>query len=116
MEKREPRARQELAEFLVRKDLSAGIINHSVLAQVHRTLNGPISDGLMEEILRAPVWSQWSAAPLGYHTSALDPVAALCPAAKRPALRQAAAKIQAVQPILQFLDMLDSLEKVSPRE
>jgi Family of unknown function (DUF5691) len=116
MEKREPMTRQELAEYLVRKDLSAGVINHSVLAQVHRTLNGPISEGLMEEILRAPVWSQWSAAPLGYHTSALDPVAALCPAAKRPALRQAAAKIQAAEPVLQFLDMLDSLERVSPRE
>jgi hypothetical protein len=66
--------------------------------------------------LCALVWSRGSAARQGYYTSALDPVAALCPAAKRPALRQAAAKIQAAQSILQFLDMLDSLEKVSPRE
>jgi hypothetical protein len=70
----------------------------------------------MEEILRAPVWSQWSAAPERNNNSDLAPVAALCPAAKRPALRQALAKIQTAQPILQFLDMLDSLEKVSPRE
>jgi hypothetical protein len=112
----EPTARQELAGLLVRKDLSAGIINPDLLAQVHLVLNGPISEGLMEEILRAPVWSQWSVAPERNCNSDWAPVAALCPAAKRPALRQAFASIQIAQPILQFLDMLDSLEKVSPRE
>jgi Family of unknown function (DUF5691) len=112
----EPTARQELAGLLVRKDLSAGIINPDLLAQVHLVLNGPISEGLMEEILRAPVWSQWSGAPERNCNSDWAPVAALCPAAKRPALRQALAGIQTAQPILHFLDMLDSLERVNPRE
>jgi hypothetical protein len=116
VEKLQPITRQELAEYLVRKDLSAGIVNQSLLAHVHRALNGPISEGLMEEILRAPVWPQWSASPQGYYTAALDPIAALCPSAKRPALRQVLAQFQTAQPLLQFLDMLDSLEKVSPRE
>jgi uncharacterized protein DUF5691 len=115
IEKREPKARQELAEFLVRKDLPDAVSSYTALAQVHRVLNGPISEGLMDEVLSAPVWSKWSTAE-GNYNSFLAPVAALCPAAKRPALRQALAKIQTAQPILQFLDMLDSLEKVSPRE
>jgi hypothetical protein len=115
IEKREPTARQELAEFLVRKDLPAAVSSYTALAQVHRVLNGPISAGLMEEVLHAPVWSKWSTAE-GNYNSFLAPVAALCPAAKRPALRQALAKIQTAQPILYFLDMLDSLEKVSPHE
>jgi hypothetical protein len=115
IEKREPTARQELAEFLVRKDLPAAVSSYTALAQVHRVLNGSISAGLMEEVLSAPVWSKWSTAE-GNYNSFLAPVAALCPAAKRPALRQALARIQTAQPILHFLDMLDSLEKVSPRE
>jgi hypothetical protein len=116
IEKREPKVRQQLAEFLVRKGLTAGIINLNLLAQLHPVLKGPISEGLMEEILRAPVWAQWSAASEHNHSSSLAPIAALCPAAKRPVLRQAAAKIHGAQPILYFLDMLDSLEKVNPRE
>jgi hypothetical protein len=116
IEKREPTARQELAEFLIRKGLPAAISSPTALAQVHRVLNGPISERLMEEILRAPVWSRWFAEPEINYNSVLAPVAALCPVAKRPALRLVLAKIQTAQPILSFLDTVDSLEKVSPRE
>ncbi|HEY6257024.1 MAG TPA: DUF5691 domain-containing protein [Xanthobacteraceae bacterium] len=118
IESLEPKARQELAEFVVRKALAAGTLTPVALAQVHRTLNGPLSDGLMEEILRAPVWSKWSAAPEGHHLAVFAPVAALCSSAKRPALRRALAEIDPahIRPVLQFHDILDSLEKVSPHE
>jgi hypothetical protein len=113
-----PKVRQELVEFLVRKALSGGSITSATLGQVHRSLNGPVSDDLMEEILRSPVWSQWSAAPAGQQLSVFAPLAALCPSAKRPALRDALAQIDPgpIIPILQFLDILDSLEKVSRHE
>jgi hypothetical protein len=113
----EPNSRKELAEYLVRKYLDAGSITSAALGQVHRLLTGPISDGLIDGIMRAPVWSQWSAHQ-GNHFSLFAPVAALCSSAKRPALREALAKIDSahIMPILQFLDMLDSLEKVNPRE
>jgi Family of unknown function (DUF5691) len=114
IEKREPKVRQQLAEFMVRKGLTAGTVNFILLEQLYPVLKGPLSESLMEEILRAPVWAQWSAAPGQSHSSDLAPVAALCPAAKRPAFHQAAAKIHGAPPILYFLDMLDSLEKVNP--
>lgn len=114
----EPQARQVFAEYLLRKGLAAGTITPFVLAQAHRSLEGPLSDGLMEDMLRAPAWSQWSAAPEGHHHSVFAPLAALCPPAKRPALRAALAQVEAshIMPVLQFLDILDSLEKVSSHE
>jgi len=112
-----PQVRHGLVEFVLRKGLAAGSTTSLVLAQVHRSLGGPLSEGLMEDILRAPAWSQWSAAPEGHH-SVFAPLAALCPPAKRPALRSALAQVEAshIMPILQFLDILDSLEKVSSHE
>jgi hypothetical protein len=114
----EPQAREVFAEFLLRKGLAAGTVTPVVLAQVHRSLEGPVSEGVMEDILRAPAWSQWSAAPEGQHLPALAPPAALCPSSKRPDLREALARIESsgVTPLLQFLDILDSLEKVNPHE
>jgi Family of unknown function (DUF5691) len=114
----EPQARQELAEFLLRKGLAAGSLTPTVLAQLHRSLEGSVSDGAMEDILRAPAWSQWSAAPEGHRHSVFAPLAALCPPAKRPGLREALAQVEPshIMPILQFLDILDSLEKVSAHE
>jgi hypothetical protein len=118
MEGLEPNARQELAEFLIHKSIHGGSIAGVALAQARRSLEGPLSDGLMEDILRAPAWSQWSAAPEGHRHSVFAPLAALCPPAKRPALRAALAQVEAshVMPVLQFLDILDSLEKVSSHE
>jgi hypothetical protein len=114
----EPQARQVFAEFLLRKGLAAGTTTPLVLTQVHRSLEGPLSDGLMEGILRAPARSQWFAAPEGHHHSVFAQLAALCPPAQRPALRAALAQVEAspIMPILQFLDILDSLEKVSSHE
>jgi hypothetical protein len=76
-----------------------------------------VSDGAMEDILRAPAWLQWSGVPETYH-SFFAPLAALCPPAKRPAFRDTLAQVEPshIMPILQFLDILDSLEKVSPHE
>jgi hypothetical protein len=110
-------ARQGLAEFVLRKGLAAGSTTPLVLAQVHRSLDGPVSDGLMEDILRAPAWSQWSAVPETHH-SVFTPLAALCPPAKRPALRDALTRVEPshIMPILQFLDILERLEKVSSHE
>jgi hypothetical protein len=114
----ETQARHALAEFLLRKGLAAGIITPVALAQLHQSLEGPISDGSMEDILRAPAWSQWSAAQQGHHHSVFAPIAALCPPAKRPAFREALARVEPshIMPILQFLDILDSLEKVTSHE
>jgi Family of unknown function (DUF5691) len=112
----EPLARQELAEFLLRKTLSRESDSLSVLAQVHRLLEGPISDVLIEEILASPDWSRWSA---GFDPCAtFVPLAAVCPPASRAALREALSRIDSpgTQPVLQFLDILDSIEKVNPRE
>jgi hypothetical protein len=76
-----------------------------------------MSDELMEKILRSPVWTRWSASHENYH-SVFALVAALCSSAKRPALREALSRIDShrhILPILQFFDILDSLEKVSPQ-
>jgi hypothetical protein len=113
-----PKARQDLAEFLISRALAAGTLTPATLARAHRSLNEPVSDGLMAEILQAPTWSQWSAAPEGQHPTIFAPVAALCPPAKRHTLREALAAIDSapLATIRQFLDILDSLEKVSPHE
>ena len=68
----------------------------------------------MDEIMAAPVWSRLSA-PASNYLSVFAPAAAMCPSAKRPAFRQALVKLQTdqIMPILQFFDILDSLEKVS---
>jgi len=117
IEEVEPDARKELAEFLLRKSLAGGNITSAVLAQVHRLLNGPLSDDLIEAIMRAPEWSAWSAPDSGY-SALFAPLAALCSSAKRPALRAALAGIDSAPAMrsVQFFDILDSLEKVSPRE
>jgi hypothetical protein len=114
----EPPVRRELAEFLVRKGLSAGTSTPATLGHVHRSLNGVLSDGLFEEMLRAPIWSQWSAAPEGQQLTVLAPLAALCPSTKRPALRAALAQIDPahIRPGVQFLDILDRIEKAHPHD
>ncbi len=114
----EPQSRQVFVEFLLRKGLATGTTTSLVLAHAHRSLEGPLSDGLMEDILRAPGWSQWSAAPEGHHHSLFAPLAALCPPARRTAFRSALAQVEPshIMPVLQFLDILDSLEKVSSHE
>jgi hypothetical protein len=113
-----PKARQDLAEFLISKALAAGSLTPGTLTNAHRSLNGPMSEALMDEILRAPTWSQWAAAPEDQHSLIFAPVAALCPQAKRPTLREALAAIESgpLAIVHQFLDILDSLERVSPHE
>jgi hypothetical protein len=113
----DPQARQELAEFLLRKGLGTGSTTPLVLAQAHRSLEGPVSDGAMEAILRAPAWLQWSGVPESHH-SVFAPLPALCPPAKRPAFREALTRVEAshIMPVLQFLDILERLEKVSSHE
>jgi hypothetical protein len=108
----EPKARQELAEFLLRNDLAKGALPAVAMERVHRLFNGPMSDGLMEEILNAPVWLEWSAAPETHQHAILAPLAALCPPAKRPALEAVLAKIDTpqVRRILQFFEILGTLE------
>jgi hypothetical protein len=101
----------------VNQDVRPGAPN-ALASSVGPLLEGPLSDGLMEDILRAPALSQWSAAPESHRHSVFAPLAALCPPAKRPALRAALAQVEPshIMPILRFLDILDSLEKVSPHE
>jgi hypothetical protein len=115
MEVLEPDARQDMAELLVRKGLTSGTFTTAELGSVHRVLGGPLSNGLMEDILRAPVWAQWCAAPDDDPLSGFAPVAAACPSVTRSALRRALSGIDRadIMPVLQFLDILDSLEKVS---
>jgi hypothetical protein len=117
IEEVEPDARKELAEFLLRKSFAAGNITSAALAQVHRLLHGPLSDGLIDEIMRAPAWPAWSAPDSG-DGALFAPLAALCSSAKRSALRAALAGIDSAPAMrsVQFLDILDSLERVSPRE
>jgi Family of unknown function (DUF5691) len=113
-----PKTRQDLVEFLISKALVAGSLTPVTLRRAHRSLNGQMSEALMDEILRAPIWSQWAAAPEDQHSLIFAPVAAVCPRAKRPTLREALAAIESgpLAIIHQFLDILDSLEKVSPHE
>jgi hypothetical protein len=109
----EPTARRELAEFLARKALAAGTLTPSLLARAHQVIEGPASESLMEDILRGPIFSQEPSAEEA-NRAFLAPLAALCPRVKRPELREALARADPLQirPILQFLDILDNLEKV----
>ena len=109
----EPKARRELAEFLLRKALAAESLTPLLLGRAHQVIGGPASESLMEDILRGPIFSQRDSAS-DADRSFLAPVAALCPQAKRPQLREALTQADPahVRPILHFLDILDSLEKV----
>jgi hypothetical protein len=113
----EAKARQELAEFLVRKSLADAAVALATLPHAHRCLNGPISESLMDEVLNARLWSQLNATGEGSSRWDFGPIAALCPPAKRPALREALAAVDAApsRRALEFLDILDNLERsVSP--
>lgn len=114
----EPEARRDLAQFLVRKGLASGSITPDELGQLHQLFNGSLSDGLVEEILRAPAWSQWLAAPERHCLARFAPIAACCPAATRQVFRRAMSQVDSADtmPILQFLDILDSLERVGPQK
>jgi hypothetical protein len=118
METVEPQARREMAEFVARKGLIAGTLAPVVLPPLFRALGGPLSDGLMEKMLGAPLWSQWCAAPDIHRRAIFAPIAAMCPPAMRSALRQALASIDPAQiaPIPQILDILDAIERVSADE
>jgi hypothetical protein len=112
----EPTARRELAEFLLRKAHAAGTLTPSLLARAHQVIEGPASVSLMEDILRGPIFSQESSDDEA-SGAFLAPLAALCPRARRSEFREALAHADQlrIRPILQFLDILDSLEKGSRR-
>jgi hypothetical protein len=83
-----------------------------------RRLDGPISDALMDEILHAPARPKWSAPVKQHQVGHLAQLAVLSSPAKRPAIREAVASIDAsslaIRHIVEFLDLLDSLEQSEP--
>jgi Family of unknown function (DUF5691) len=113
-----PEARRDLAEYLIRETLGAGFLTDHELTRAHQSLQGPLSEALIEEIIEAPIWAQWAAAPERWYLSSLAAVAALCPQVKRPRFREALAQIDSASlaSVHQFLDILDILERVSPHE
>jgi hypothetical protein len=113
-----PAARRDLAEFFVRETLVAGRLAQPILARAHRLIDGPASESLIGEILEAPVWAEWAAAPEGQHHANFALVAALCPQATRPRLREALVRIDfgSLARVHEFLDILDTIERVSPHE
>jgi hypothetical protein len=113
-----PEARRDLAEFFVRETLVAGRLAQRILARAHRLIDGPASESLIGEILEAPVWAEWAAAPEGQHHANFALVAALCPQATRPRLREALVRIDfgSLARVHEFLDILDTIERVSPHE
>ena len=113
-----PEPRRELADYLIREMLVAGDRADQVLARAHQSLEGPLPEAFIEELLEAPIWAQWAAAPEGRHFSSIAAVAALCPQAKRPRLREALAQIDSASltTIRQFLDIVDTIERLAPHE
>ena len=111
-------ARRDLAEYLIRETLGAGFLTDRDLTRAHQSLQGPLSEALIEEIIEAPIWAQWAAAPERRYLSSLATVAALCPQAKRLRLRAALAQIDSASlaTIRQFLDILDTIERLAPHE
>jgi hypothetical protein len=103
---------------LIRETLGAGFLTDHELTRAHQSLQGPLSEALIEEIIEAPIWAQWAAAPERRYLSSLAAVAALCPQVKRPRFREALAQIDSASlaSVHQFLDILDILERVSPHE
>jgi hypothetical protein len=58
-------SRRELADYLIREMLVAGDRADQLLARAHQSLEGPLPEAFIEELLEAPIWAEWAAAPEG---------------------------------------------------
>lgn len=106
------------AEILIRPYSSKPPVSYFAWSWLHRSLEGPGPELLMEPVLRSPRWltglvEQEKAGPEWFEL-----LAAVCPASLRPRLRTQLALLDAplTMTALPLLDILDSMEKVGHHE
>jgi hypothetical protein len=107
-------ARRAWADVMVRPMTWVDEIPLWGLAKLHALLDGPVSDALMRDLMKARPWLAALQAPDKLISDVIDMLAVLCPPSQRAAFR---AQIAAADPgktaqALQFLEILDALEAV----
>ncbi len=100
------------ADILVRPQTWVEAMPLWGLITLHKLIEGPVSESLMDALLRARPWLALLRDPDTLTTDMVDILAVLCPPGRRPALRAQLATLDPAKTTqaLNFLAILDALE------
>lgn len=108
----QPQERMQWAEILIRPYTHATLPGYLAWSWIHRALEGPMPESMMEQLLRSAGWEELLQDPKKLIPEWIEIIAGLCPAAQRNHLR---CRIAVLDPALTavtlpLLDILDAME------